>query len=51
MKQCFLSQRGPKAIGPYSTAVIHNGVCYLSGMIPVDTASGKLAAEDVGCQA
>ena len=51
MKQCFLSQRGPKAIGPYSTAVIHNGVCYLSGMIPVDPASGKLAAADVEGQA
>lgn len=51
MKQCFLTQRGPKAIGPYSTAVIQGGVCYLSGMIPVDPASGKLAAEDVGGQA
>ena len=51
MKQCFLTQRGPKAIGPYSTAVIQGGVCYLSGMIPVDPSTGKLAAEDVGGQA
>ena len=51
MKQCFLSQRGPKAIGPYSTAVIHGGVCYLSGVIPVDPATGKLAADDVCAQA
>lgn len=51
MKQCFLTQKGPKAIGPYSTAVIQGGVCYLSGMIPVDPSTGKLAAEDVGGQA
>lgn len=51
MKQCFLTERGPRAIGPYSTAVIHDGVCYLSGVIPVDPATGKLAAESVEAQA
>ena len=51
MKQCFLTQKGPKAIGPYSTAVVRDGVCYLSGMIPVDPASGKLAAQDIDGQA
>ena len=51
MKQCFLTRKGPKAIGPYSTAVIRNGICYLSGMIPVDPATGKLAAQDIGGQA
>ena len=51
MKQCFLTQRGPKAIGPYSTAVMQGGLCYLSGMIPVDPATGKLASAEVGGQA
>ena len=51
LKQCFLTQKGPKAIGPYSTAVMSDGVCYLSGMIPVDPAVGKIMAEDVGGQA
>ena len=51
MKQCFRSQKGPRAIGPYSTAVIQGGSCYLSGMIPVDPATGKLAAQDVAGQA
>lgn len=50
-KRCFLTQKGPKAIGPYSTAVIHGGVCYLSGIIPVDPATGRLAAEDAAGQA
>ena len=51
MKRCFLSQKGPRAIGPYSTAVLQGGSCYLSGMIPVDPATGKLAGDDVGVQA
>ena len=42
MKQVFLTNRGPKAIGPYSTAVIHNDTCYLSGVIPVIPETGKL---------
>lgn len=51
MKQCFLTRRGPKAIGPYSTAAILDGVCYLSGVIPVDPATGSLAADDTPGQA
>lgn len=51
MKRCFLTQKGSKAIGPYSTAVMHDGVCYLSGMIPVDPATGRLAAQDAAGQA
>lgn len=51
MKRCFLTQRGPKAIGPYSTAVVQGGVCYLSGMIPVNPASGSIEAADVCGQA
>ena len=50
-KRCFLTQAGPQAIGPYSTAVIHQGVCYLSGMIPTDPATGKLNADDIAGQA
>ena len=42
VKKCFLTQNGPRAIGPYSTAVIHGDTCYLSGVIPVVPATGKL---------
>ena len=42
MKKCFLTQKGPKAIGPYSTAVISGDTCYMSGMLPVVPAEGKL---------
>ena len=51
MKQCFLSQKGPRAIGPYSTATIHGGVCYLSGMLPVIPETGKLAEGGAAAQA
>ena len=42
MKKCFFTQKGPKAVGPYATAVVHAGTAYLSGMIPVDPETGKL---------
>ena len=51
MKQCFFTQNGPRAIGPYATAVVYGGVAYLSGVIPVDPATGKLAQGDVQAQA
>ena len=51
MKKCFQTQNGPRAIGPYSTAVIHGDTCYLSGVIPVVPATGKLAEGDAADQA
>ena len=51
MKQCFLTTKGPKAIGPYSTAVLSGDSVYLSGMIPVDPATGKLVEGGVEAQA
>ena len=51
MTKCFLTQKGPKAIGPYSTAVMHGDVCYMSGMIPVDPAVGKLVEGGAAAQA
>ncbi len=42
MKKCFLTQRGPKALGPYSTANICGSLCFLSGMLGIDPATGKL---------
>lgn len=51
MKKCFLTEKGPRAIGPYSTATIHGGVCYLSGMLGVDPSVGKLAEGGVEAQA
>lgn len=42
MKKCHLTEKGPRAIGPYSTAVIHGDTVYLSGVLPVVPETGKL---------
>ena len=41
----------PAAIGPYSQAVVHGGLVYCSGQIPLDPASGALiGGDDVAAQ-
>ena len=41
-KKIFYTDKAPKPKGPYSQAVVHNGLLYLSGQIPVDPATGQL---------
>jgi 2-iminobutanoate/2-iminopropanoate deaminase len=38
------SDGAPKAIGPYSQAMAHDGFLFLSGQIPLDPATGELVA-------
>ena len=49
MKKIIHTDHAPKAIGPYSQAVLHNGILYCSGQIPLDPATmeivGSTAAE------
>jgi len=40
----------PKAIGPYSQAVICNGLVFLSGQIPLDPATGQVIEGDITWQ-
>ena len=40
----------PEAIGPYSHAVVSNGLLFCSGQIPLDPATGELVDGDVGAQ-
>ena len=42
MKKVFLTEKGPKAVGPYSTCVIDGETVYISGMVPIDPAVNKL---------
>ena len=37
----------PAAIGPYSQAVLVNGVLYTSGQIAIDPATGEMAGDSV----
>jgi 2-iminobutanoate/2-iminopropanoate deaminase len=36
------TEKAPKAAGPYSQAVVHEGLVYVSGQIPVDPATGSI---------
>ena len=42
MKKIISTDSAPKAIGPYSQAVVANGIAYLSGQIPLDPATNQL---------
>ncbi len=44
------TEHAPKAIGPYSQAVVHGGVAYLSGQIPLDPATNQLVDGDIAAQ-
>jgi 2-iminobutanoate/2-iminopropanoate deaminase len=41
------TENAPAPVGPYSQALVHGDIAYLSGQIPLDPATGKLAAEDI----
>jgi 2-iminobutanoate/2-iminopropanoate deaminase len=42
MKQVVHTTDAPQPLGPYSQAVIHNGILYVAGQGPVDPAAGKV---------
>ncbi len=48
--QIVVTAAAPAAIGPYSQAVIHNGIAYLSGQIPIDPATGQVVEGDIADQ-
>ena len=50
MKQIISTNQAPKAIGPYSQAVVYNGLAFLSGQIALDPATGELVEGDVTVQ-
>jgi 2-iminobutanoate/2-iminopropanoate deaminase len=50
MKKIVATDKAPKAIGPYSQAIVHNGVAYLSGQIPLDPGTGQLVEGDISAQ-
>ena len=40
----------PAAIGPYSQAIVHGGMVYTAGQIPLDPASMQMVEGDVAAQ-
>jgi 2-iminobutanoate/2-iminopropanoate deaminase len=49
-KQIMATEHAPKAIGPYSQAIVYNGIAYLSGQIPLDPGTQQLIEGDVAVQ-
>ena len=45
------TDKAPAAIGPYSQAMILNGVVFTSGQIPIDPATGEITAVTIEEQA
>lgn len=50
MKETIATDRGPKAIGPYSQAIKANGFVFLSGQIALDPATQQVVDGDVARQ-
>lgn len=49
-KRKLESKLAPAAIGPYSQAVEAGGTIYVSGQLPIDSASGEIPSDDVSVQ-
>ena len=44
------SQAAPKALGPYSQAIVANGTVYCAGQIPLDPKTGEVVKGGIGEQ-
>ena len=50
MRDTVSTEKAPKAIGPYTQAIVHNGIAYLSGQIALDPSTNQLVEGDVTVQ-
>lgn len=49
-RQVVHTENAPRAIGPYSQAIVANGFVFCSGQIALDPATGELIEGDVAAQ-
>ncbi|TAE09707.1 MAG: RidA family protein [Bacteroidetes bacterium] len=49
--QIIYTPNAPEPIGPYSQAVLANGILYVSGQIPINPANGSLVEGDTKAEA
>lgn len=49
-KTRIMTDKAPKAIGPYSQAIAVGKMLYCSGQIPIDPATGEIAGDDIAVQ-
>lgn len=51
MRSIIATQKAPAAVGPYSQAVVANGLVFCSGQIGLDPETGDFAGETMATQA
>lgn len=44
------TDQAPAAIGPYSQAMVANGLLFTAGQIPLDPSTGEVVGDDVAAQ-
>ncbi len=49
-KKAVQTDAAPKALGPYSQAIVANGMVFCAGQIPLDPATGDLVAGGIAEQ-
>jgi 2-iminobutanoate/2-iminopropanoate deaminase len=50
-KTTFITKKGPRAAGPYSTAVIYGDTVYMSGIVPVDPETNEFVRTSIADEA
>jgi 2-iminobutanoate/2-iminopropanoate deaminase len=50
VKEVISTEKGPKALGPYSQAIRANGLIFTAGQGPLDPATGKIVEGDTARQ-
>ncbi len=51
IKEVIHTDLAPKAVGPYSQAIVANGFVFASGQVPINPAAGKIEAATIEEQA
>jgi 2-iminobutanoate/2-iminopropanoate deaminase len=51
MKKAVVTDKAPKAIGPYSQGIIFGDLVFVSGQIPIEPATGELVNGPIEMQA
>ncbi|MBZ5496884.1 MAG: RidA family protein [Acidobacteriia bacterium] len=50
MREIIETNSAPSPIGPYSQAIRANGFLFVSGQIPIDSATGEVITGDIAAQ-
>lgn len=50
MRTVIATGQAPKAIGPYSQAIVYSGLAFLSGQIPLDPETGQIVEGGIAAQ-